>query len=90
MDSGSGYIWCCCCVLTVDLVLSASIARSSFAGYIPSEPSNSTELRGIGSDYLQRDVKLYMTILSYYVMHVGDEFSFLSWIVSADRLVLQC
>jgi len=73
------------------LVLSASIARSSFAGYIPSEPSNSTtELRSIGSDYLQRDVKLYMTILSYYEMHVGDEFSFLTLIISADRLVLQC
>ncbi|KAG5034097.1 hypothetical protein JHK87_009007 [Glycine soja] len=37
----------------------ASIARSSFAGYIPSEPSNSTELRGIGSDYLQRDIGLF-------------------------------
>lgn len=42
----------------------ASIGRSSF-GYIPSEPSllasphlNSTELRGIGSDYLQKDVNL--------------------------------
>ncbi|KAG5045065.1 hypothetical protein JHK86_014471 [Glycine max] len=38
----------------------ASIARSSFAGYIPSEPSNSTtELRSIGSDYLQRDIGLF-------------------------------
>ncbi|CAJ1973557.1 unnamed protein product [Sphenostylis stenocarpa] len=37
----------------------ASIARTSFAGYIPSEPSNSTELRDIGSDYLQRDIGLF-------------------------------
>ncbi|XP_057432194.1 nuclear speckle RNA-binding protein A-like [Lotus japonicus] len=46
----------------------ASIARSSFAGYIPSEPaslaspyprfSNSAELRGIGADYLQNDINL--------------------------------
>ncbi|RDX89420.1 RNA-binding protein 1, partial [Mucuna pruriens] len=40
----------------------ASIARSSFAGYIPSEPSNSTELRGIGSDYLQRDIGLFYSV----------------------------
>ncbi|XP_014502275.1 nuclear speckle RNA-binding protein B [Vigna radiata var. radiata] len=37
----------------------ASIARTSFAGYIPTEPSNSTELRGTGSDYLQRDIGLF-------------------------------
>ncbi|XP_061374966.1 RNA-binding protein 1-like [Gastrolobium bilobum] len=47
----------------------ASIARTSFAGYFPSEApslfasphphvSNSTELRGFGSDYLQKDINL--------------------------------
>ncbi|XP_020203877.1 U2 small nuclear ribonucleoprotein B'' [Cajanus cajan] len=40
----------------------ASIVRTSFAGYIPSEPSNSTELRGIGSDYLQRDIGLFYSV----------------------------
>ncbi|KAL2346575.1 hypothetical protein Fmac_000575 [Flemingia macrophylla] len=40
----------------------ASIARTSFAGYIPSEPSNSAELRGIGSDYLQRDIGLFYSV----------------------------
>ncbi|TKY74883.1 RNA-binding protein with multiple splicing [Spatholobus suberectus] len=40
----------------------ACIGRTSFAGYIPSEPSNSTELRGIGSDYLQRDIGLFYSV----------------------------
>ncbi|XP_028777323.1 uncharacterized protein LOC114734010 isoform X2 [Neltuma alba] len=57
----------------------ASIPRSSFAGYMPSEapslaspPTSSlTDFRGIGSDYLHEDTKLFHTG-SYAIDGVGS------------------
>ena len=52
--------------------MSASIPRTSFAGYIPAEApslasphvSNSTGLRGVGSDYFQKDVEIFNCYLT--------------------------